>query len=799
MLALAVVLSLASPRGVSAMAQRYYPLREVIADTPSILLGRVVVADRDDLRAVLVLDEPLKGKAPLKWMGIDLRTGGWGHPSILSRRLAPGMPVVVFLSTAASRRVAICFANDTWFKATAPLGAIPDRQPWGLADIEVHLARTFSGKAEALAERVKAIVSGQDSTPDPEPRYQATPGPVDLNPNEAAAEYHPDRPLPPLPAFLQHRAAAPSIALHDIEAMRILRSTLASADPIWHIPPVRGRHRYFFRSAGTTLVATGRTGQKLELALQVGVSARYDLHLVVAGSSGVGKIGLSLDGKPLPEPNWPKSGPARAAELPGGETTAFGSVSGMAFDSGAPPATLVFRSVSLKAGDHVLAIAPTSTEGSFWLSLDALGLVPTGGIQVLEADRKALSSARIPQAGVQRALTLARDYYKPVREVAELARQARGNWHDVEWALYLERAFGRGGPRAIRRSAMEILGMRLSDPWYTWSDICGAFNRGGEIYMPTKDSGGYIYQLRRRFSWDDLDPTLMGTKFSGVVLEDWVKQQDAARLRSPLAEGEARGKQLSPSGSATADWSPLAESTSNCAIPTRSAIVPVPEAPDKQVSAAPPATGVLLPGDAGRYDGKSVWFSRPAPPNGVAAAGGCEGSTVKVGPREGVYLVEAQIYVPDHVEEVGEPRGGLLAHIMRPCRRVDVGVRFRDAATGAWVGQPAPQPGSGGGFRGWPGQPSLAADLPGVEPVIGAFDTVRLRVRITREGEGYMATVAAFQGNGPEVSRARVLLPAGPAQLEMVPALRLGVTGLGYVPECYVTSVAVYEVQRLGA
>src|SRR6185437_16067068 len=99
--------------------------------------------------------------------------------------------------------------------------------------------------------------------------------------------------------------------------------------------------------------------------------------------------------------------------------------------------------------------------------------------------------------------------------------------------------------------------------------------------------------------------------------------------------------------------------------------------------------GIPLAAKAGDYSGASLCFAtgmgdyEGRPRGGAGSHAYYDGAWVHVRQGESAsFLVVAQLYVPDHTDEVGEPRDGWF-YIRRPSRYINAGIRVVDAATRA--------------------------------------------------------------------------------------------------------------------
>jgi hypothetical protein len=211
----------------------------------------------------------------------------------------------------------------------------------------------------------------------------------------------------------------------------------------------------------------------------------------------------------------------------------------------------------------------------------------------------------------------------------------------------------------------------------------------------------------------------------------------------------------------------------------------------------PPPPGLPLASGAGTYSGAALWFGAgtgdyDGKPRGPVCRAFYDREWLKVKAGESrSFLFVAQVYVPDHTDEVGEPRAGWF-YMRRPSRYVDLGVRVVDAATRT-VSQ----------------TPEAALFLP-VEPALDRFDRILLRVDVRarrtdsagRSEPGELKVIAYLDGIG-EVARATVELkpPRRPAatdlddgSIALAPALGIRTAADGYVPEVYLASLRAQQI-----
>ena len=98
-------------------------LEKAIKDGHFIFTATVEKIDPAKPAVVLTVGETLKGKVPVKRLPV-LLTGDDDaqkkkETPLLLKRLAPKLPVIVFVNKADKRYLALIYTNGTWFQMTA--------------------------------------------------------------------------------------------------------------------------------------------------------------------------------------------------------------------------------------------------------------------------------------------------------------------------------------------------------------------------------------------------------------------------------------------------------------------------------------------------------------------------------------------------------------------------------------------------------------------------------------------------------------------------------------------------------
>src|SRR5207244_9263603 len=159
-----------------------YPLKDVLAGGQFIFMAKVEKIDPDKPALVLQMTEKLKGKPGFDRLPINLTGDSEGqkakHTPQLLKRLASGMPVVVFVNQRGKRYEAFVFTNGTWFQAIGH-GDKDDSAKirWAFTHCEPYLRRTFKGTTAELRQTVIDGLTGKKAPPEPDPKEPPGLGP----------------------------------------------------------------------------------------------------------------------------------------------------------------------------------------------------------------------------------------------------------------------------------------------------------------------------------------------------------------------------------------------------------------------------------------------------------------------------------------------------------------------------------------------------------------------------------------------------------------------------------------------
>src|SRR5262245_14393783 len=170
-----------------ALIARAMPLKDVLAESHFILTAQVESIDADRPAVVFSAGENLKGKAPFKKLPINLTGDSEAkklkHTPQLLKRLAPKLPLVVFVNQNGKDYIAFGYTNGTWFQFTGRKADDSDAIRWSFTHCEPYLRGTFKGTTAELKEIVVNALAGKKQPPPP--NLKEKPG---LGPEEKKSE-----------------------------------------------------------------------------------------------------------------------------------------------------------------------------------------------------------------------------------------------------------------------------------------------------------------------------------------------------------------------------------------------------------------------------------------------------------------------------------------------------------------------------------------------------------------------------------------------------------------------------------
>src|SRR5215471_8995175 len=155
-----------------ALITRPLPLSHFLAQSEFILTAKVAKIDTtaENPRVLLTVDDDLKGKASFRKLGVvltgDADARKYDHTPQLLKRLAPDLPLVVFVSKGAKGFIALAYTNGTWFQMKGERANDSDPLVWSFTHCEPYLRRTFKDGTADLRQVVIDALADKKAPPD---------------------------------------------------------------------------------------------------------------------------------------------------------------------------------------------------------------------------------------------------------------------------------------------------------------------------------------------------------------------------------------------------------------------------------------------------------------------------------------------------------------------------------------------------------------------------------------------------------------------------------------------------------
>jgi outer membrane protein assembly factor BamB len=146
------------------------PLKDVLQQSTFIVAATVEAVDADKATMVVVVEEDLKGKSPMRKLPIllkgDAEAKKKDHVPLLLKRVAPKLSLVLFILKQDKKYTAFAYTNGTWFQIAGVEsdGAVR----WSFTHGEPYLRKTFKGTTAELKQVVVDGLTGKKAPPKPD-------------------------------------------------------------------------------------------------------------------------------------------------------------------------------------------------------------------------------------------------------------------------------------------------------------------------------------------------------------------------------------------------------------------------------------------------------------------------------------------------------------------------------------------------------------------------------------------------------------------------------------------------------
>lgn len=172
-LAVAVCLGMTAP--LPALIENPLPLKDILGTMHYILVAKVASVDAAKPAAVLMVDQDLKGKAPFRRIPVNLTGDKENHTPQLLKRIAPDVPLILFVLDREKDYVALGYTNGTWLQILGYKDG--DSVRWAFTHCEIYLRRTYKGTTAELQQVVVDALAKKKNPPPHNPKERPGFGP----------------------------------------------------------------------------------------------------------------------------------------------------------------------------------------------------------------------------------------------------------------------------------------------------------------------------------------------------------------------------------------------------------------------------------------------------------------------------------------------------------------------------------------------------------------------------------------------------------------------------------------------
>jgi hypothetical protein len=150
-------------------------LSKMLDDAVYICTVKVETIDAEKLGAVLVVDEDLKGKFPVRRLLVNLKGDAeadrYGDTKKLLKRIALKMTIVLLINEDKREKNkvtygAFSYSNGTWFQLLATKAPEGEKTVFAFLHCEPYLRKTFKGTTEEMKTVINDVVAGIAKAPE---------------------------------------------------------------------------------------------------------------------------------------------------------------------------------------------------------------------------------------------------------------------------------------------------------------------------------------------------------------------------------------------------------------------------------------------------------------------------------------------------------------------------------------------------------------------------------------------------------------------------------------------------------
>src|SRR5262245_17871037 len=155
---------------VQALIERLTPLATILDDADEVFVAHFDRVDAEKPAALLVWDKDLHGKTAQRRLPVNLTGDKEKHTPEFLKRIAPKLPVVLFVTQRDDKYLALGYTDGTWFQLIGKKTDDGKGVRWVFTHCEIYLRRTFSGTTKELINVVTDAIAGKKKPPKPNPK-----------------------------------------------------------------------------------------------------------------------------------------------------------------------------------------------------------------------------------------------------------------------------------------------------------------------------------------------------------------------------------------------------------------------------------------------------------------------------------------------------------------------------------------------------------------------------------------------------------------------------------------------------
>jgi outer membrane protein assembly factor BamB len=174
-----------------ALIERLMPLTSVLDDSDEVFVAHFERIDAEKPSAILVWDKDLQGKTKHRRLPVNLTGDKEKHTPEFLKRIAPKLPVVLFVTRRDEKYLALGYTDGTWFQLIGTNADDGTTVRWVFTHCEIYLRRTFTGTTKEMITVVTDAVAGKKKPPKPNPKEAPGFGP-EVKTDEKTESQKPD-------------------------------------------------------------------------------------------------------------------------------------------------------------------------------------------------------------------------------------------------------------------------------------------------------------------------------------------------------------------------------------------------------------------------------------------------------------------------------------------------------------------------------------------------------------------------------------------------------------------------------